>query len=88
MPILRHLPVWLGLGLHTAGALRLDVTSQQIERRASVLALNNQADRRYITTLEIAGANYTVLVDTGRSVFANDNSERHRDCLCLVPICG
>ena len=67
MPILKHLPVWLGLGLHAARALRLDVTSQQIERRASVLALSNQADRRYITTLEIAGANYTVLVDTGSS---------------------
>lgn len=64
MAILRCFYLWLGLGL-TASALRFEVTSN-IERRASLLDLTNQADRRYVTTLEIEGQNYTVLVDTGR----------------------
>ena len=87
MAILRHLSFWLGLGLRTACALRFDVTSKH-ERRASVLALNNQADRRYITTLEIAGTNYTVLVDTGRSVLASIITPDVIVICLLVPICG
>ncbi|KAH6912750.1 aspartic peptidase domain-containing protein [Coprinopsis sp. MPI-PUGE-AT-0042] len=66
MAVLRNFCLWLGLGLHTASALRLEVTSK-LERRATLLDLTNQADRRYITTLEIEGTNYTVLVDTGSS---------------------